>query len=362
LEASELTTSESFRAFLQSRAKEITTDSLTQSDELWVQTAGSSIDLVIGPYEVYDDGLLGIKTSYEAIVMVLHPMTFQLREFEAVAARLEHRLPGVVSSSEARPSVAIGVYDAIWVAGMTNMGSKLIAATLPNDEFVRAKFGSRLLLFRNVISAKFTPILVPLARRVLSREQLNLVQESPFLYHTLLHEMAHALSTGFVSRGSTVSDDTIHQSLREYYSTIEECRADLVGMVFLDLLADSGFLPDRLRTPAIVTFVVNILRIVRFGGGEDHGRAAAVTLSHLLRSKALMIDNDRKLSINTEMARNTIGRLAEHIQDIAVNGKYEDAAELVMKFAAVPSEIQSILQSVEEDVPTDLEFVQDPSL
>jgi hypothetical protein len=62
------------------------------------------------------------------------------------------------------------------------------------------------------------------------------------------------------------------------------------------------------------------------------------------------------------MARNTIGRLAEHIQDIAVNGKYEDAAELVMKFAAVPSEIQSILQSVEEDVPTDLEFVQDPSL
>src|SRR5262249_24243945 len=146
-------------------------------------------------------------------VMVRHPMTERLAEFEALAPELASRLPGAVAPPRERRRVVIGVYDVAFTAGMTNMGGKAIAATLPNDERVRATAGARLLLFRNVISAKFAPILKPLGERLLRPEQVHLIREEAFLAHTLLHEMAHALAAGFVGDGTT--ERTTNEALRE---------------------------------------------------------------------------------------------------------------------------------------------------
>ena len=360
LQAADFTSHDRFRAFLSSRAAELPTDSLRHSEALWVQTAGSPIDIAIGPYEVYDDALLGIKASYEAIVMVLHPMTARLRQFEALASQLEQRLHGAAAPPESRRRVAIGVYDVVYAAGMANRGSKMIAATLPNDEHVRKEFGSRLLLFRNIISAKFEPILKPLARGVLREDQLYLVQEDAFLYHTLLHEMAHALSAGFVRRGNQASDETIHQALKERYSTIEECRADLVGMVFLDFLAGLGLLPADISVAAAATFVVNKVRTVRFGAGEDHSRGSAIILSRLLRKGAIQADTDYRFRVDTRRAQPVIGEFAEEVQRICVNGDYDAAGRLIQSSASVPVELERLLPGL-ANVPTDVEFVFDRS-
>lgn len=360
LEASALVTHSSFQRYLRHRAAGLLTGSLTESEKLWIDVVDSPIDIAIGPYEVYDDGLLGLKTSYEATVMVRDAMTEQLLQFEKHAPELEKILPGAVASKETRRRFSIGVYDVVYTAGMTNMGGKAIAATLPNDEQVRSEVGARLLLFRNVISAKFGPILKPLGAQVLRGDQLNLVREEAFLYHTLLHEMAHALSTVFVREGNVTTNKTINDALRERYSTIEECRADLLGMVFLNLLVEHGLIAEETNTAAAVTFVVNSVRSLRFGGGDDYSKGAAIILSHLIRHQSVKGELDGALFVDVEGVQRSVADLAQIVQDIATHGDYDAAGRLIQNLGSIPPESERLLSRL-TNIPIDLEFVFDGS-
>lgn len=360
MKASELVTHQEFGDFLRARAKGLVSGSLTESEKRWINVAGSPIDIAIGPYEVYDDGLLGVKASYEATVMVRHEMSEQLTHFEEFAPQLERRLPGAIASGPNRRKFSIGVYDVVFTAGMTNMGGKAIAATLPNDESVRSEFGARLMLFRNVISAKFAPILKPLGTRILRKDQLDLVQEDAFLYHTLLHEMAHAVSTCFVTDGDSTGRQTINDALKERYSSIEECRADLLGMVFLNLGVENGLFAKGMNASAAVTFVVNSVRALRFGGGDDYSKGASIILSELLRRAAIRAESDGTLFVDAERVRVAVGDLAETVQDISARGDYDAAGALVQKYGSIPSEIERLLPRL-RDIPIDLEFAFDGS-
>jgi hypothetical protein len=354
-------TSHAFRDFLIARAKGLMTGELYQSERLWMAASSSPIDIAIGPYEVYDDGLLGVKASYEATVMVRHRMTEELAHFESMTPELERRLPGSVEPVESRRRFELGVYDVVFTAGMTNMGGKAIAATLPNDETIRSEVGARLLLFRNVIAAKFTPILKPIGERILRTDHFQLVREDVFLYHTLLHEMAHALSTCYVRRPHRGNPITINEALRERYSAIEECRADLLGMVFLNLLADRGLLPPAIKAAALVTFVVNNVRSLRFGAGDDYSRGAAVVLSTLFRGGSIRAERDGRLSIEPQKAEADIKSLAATLQGIATEGDYAGAGKLIEDLGSIPIEIDRMRGALAE-IPIDLEFLQaDPT-
>ncbi|MGO9605081.1 MAG: dipeptidyl-peptidase 3 family protein [Candidatus Binataceae bacterium] len=356
--ASQMVSYRPFRDFLIARAKGLMTGSLSESECLWIDASESPVDIAIGPYEVYDDGLLGVKASYEATVMVRHPMTEQLAQFESVAQELASSLPGSVESAETRRRFAVGVYDVAYAAGMTNMGAKAMAATLPNDEAVRSRVGARLMLFRNVISAKFAPILKPLAIRLLRSDQVRLVREDAFVYHTLLHEMAHALSSCYVREPKGGPAISINEALRERYATIEECRADLLGMVFLNLLAEQRFLLNDMKPAAAVTFVVNCVRSLRFGMGDDYSRGAAVILSYFKNNGSLNVDRGGRLSVNYSLVERHVRDLAGILQGIATSGDYQGAGVLIDKYGSIPEEIDRLRTGL-EDIPLDLEFLQE---
>ena len=358
-EASELATHRGFREFLRVRARDLVHGPLAESERRWIGVGDSPIDIAIGPYEVYDDALMGLKASYEATVMVRHPLTDELAELESAAPDLERRLPGAVSRSRSRRTFAIGVYDVAYAAGMTNMGSKAIAATLPNDERVRTDVGARLLLFRNVIAAKFAPILEPLAARILGEDQRSHVREDAFLAHTLLHEMAHAVGRNFVL-GQRGAERTINEALRERYSAIEECRADLIGLVFLDTLMRRRILPRTMRKAAAVTFVTGLIRTLRFGTGDDHSRGAAIILSQLLRTEAVSLNAYERLLVDARHFWVEIDALAQRVHGIAVHGDYGGAGKVLDDLGVIPATIAPLLPRL-TDVPVDVEFVFEDS-
>lgn len=361
VEASEFAGHEGFRAFLRARAKGLVSGNLRESDALWIGMADSPIDIAIGPYEVYDDALMGRKTSYEATVLVRHPLTERIRHFAMLAPDLEGEFPGAVASASARRRIALAVYDVVVTAGMSNMGGKAVAATLPNDERMRTEVGARLFLFQNVIRAKFAAILKPIAARVLGAEQIDLVSEEAFLHHTMLHEMAHAVGEGFVRRGATTTGATINEALGERYATIEECRADLVGLVSFDFLARRGAFGSGLAAKAAVTFVVSGVRTLRFGAGDDYSRTAAIILSRLLETRAIRLDSSGNLVVDVEAVYGGIADLAKTVQDIATRGDYQAAGELIGEMGDVPREIQRLLPRL-EGLPVDLEFVFEDGL
>lgn len=353
--ASEPATDAAFRRYLAARADGLCTGELQASERLWVDAASSPIDLVIGPHEVYDDALRGMKTSYEAAVLVRHALSERMTEFEGEARDLARDLPGAVADDPTEGKVRIGVYDMVFAAGMFNLGSKAIAVALPNDEHVRRDHGSRLLLFRNVIAAKFDAILAPLAAHVLAPAELDLVDRDAFLYQTLLHEAGHVIGSGFVQCGRRDSKTTIKDALGERYSTIEEARADLLGMRFLGALVARRTLPAELAETSAATFVVSSLRSVRFGDRSDHARAAAIALSQLHAAGAVRRDGDR-LRIDPARTQRTLDALAERVQAIASAGDYDAAGRLIADHSTTPPAIAELLVRT-TDVPVDLEFV-----
>lgn len=361
IRASREATHPGFARFLLARAEGLRSGSLWQSEAEWIDVGDSVIDIAIGPYEVYHDGLLGLKRSYEATVLVRHPFSNRLAELEAVTGELASMLPGAVAPLHERQRVVIGVYDVVFAAGATNIGAKPVAAMLPNDETVRREHGSRLLLFRNVMSAKFAPILKPIAERTMRLDQSTLVQQDAFVLHTLFHEMAHALvARADADEEHEGSGPTANERLRERYSTIEECRADLVGLVFLQRLAHRGAFSADVALQAVVTFVAGCLRVLRFGRDSDYARAAAITLSHLLASGAIEQDREDRLVVDVARTVAAVVDLAKQVQAIATDGDYEDAGALVARLGSLPRGIAAALAKL-DGLPIDLAFTFDPS-
>ncbi len=354
-EASEVASHDGFRRFLRARADGLVSGDLYPSEVLWLDVADSPIDIAIGPYEVYDDGLLGVKTSYEATVLVRHPSSETIAAFESVAPELERELPGAVEMDRSHRRIRIGVYDVAFAAGMTNMGSKAIAAMLPNDERVRAELGGRLLLFNNVIAAKFAAILEPVAARVFVPQQRSLVREDAFVIHTLLHETAHALGSCYVRRDGPTKQ-TINDLLRERYSAIEEARADILGLSFLVLLTQHRVFPAEVLEPAAVTFVASGVRSLRFGIGSEYAKSAAIALTRLVRDDAIVARAEKHLEVRPEVVHQSMRNLGSEIQRIATYGDYDAAGKLIEELGSIPREIGAALDLI-GNVPVDIEFV-----
>jgi hypothetical protein len=353
--AGETASHEGFRRYLRARAEGLFSGDLRESEILWIDEAQESpIDVAIGPYEVYDDDRMGLKAAYESTVLVRHSAR-ALDQLEAIAPEVERIVPGAMASAQRRQRVVVGVYDIVHAAGLTNMGGKAVAATLPNDEDIRTHYGTRLLLFRNVIAAKFEPIVKQIAERALRRDQLGHVREEAYLEHTMLHESAHAMSAGFVLRDGALTATTINEALRERYSTIEECRADLVGMVYLDILTQRGVFSPEMRVAAAVTFVTNLMRSLRFGVGDAYSEGAAITLSYLLKNGGVSFDADGRLAVDVEETHRRLRELAARVQAIATRGDYAAAGELIGTLANMPPEAARLLKQL-DGVPVDLEF------
>src|SRR5580658_6632466 len=69
-EAATLSDDPAFAKFLRLRADALLTDDYYASDIAWLDLENPKFDVVFAPYEVYDDSLLGVKTTYGASVMI----------------------------------------------------------------------------------------------------------------------------------------------------------------------------------------------------------------------------------------------------------------------------------------------------
>jgi len=65
-EAAKLTNNKSLKKYLNSRADAFLSNDYFQSDMNWVDLKDHLIEIVIGPYEVYEDKLMGYKAAFES--------------------------------------------------------------------------------------------------------------------------------------------------------------------------------------------------------------------------------------------------------------------------------------------------------
>ena len=108
-------------------------------------------------------------------------------------------------------------------------GVQTSAFNLPNDERVREAKGSKKVLLKNVMEAKFRQSGRPVAERVIDPGQAGKVSFDAYFNHTLFHELAHGLGPGII-RGPDGKRVEARLLLKNLYSPIEECKADVLGV------------------------------------------------------------------------------------------------------------------------------------
>jgi len=361
-EAAQLSVHGGLKKYLSLRAEALLSGDFFESDMAWVDLTDNVLDIVIGPIETYEDRLLGLKASYEGIVLIRDfKETRKLKVYQQHIPNLERNLPvpRVYKKSKPAPLAPIGVFTTVFVSGEANAGVKSIAFSLPNDERVREQKGARAIQQKNIILAKFEKILVPISQRLIREDQQPLIDGEAFFTNILLHELAHPLGLNYVRGQEGV---TVRQALKDYYGLIEEAKADVVGLYNVRYFVRKGVIPAEKERSFYVTYLASIFRSVRFGATEAHAKANVIEFNYLAREGAFNFDPaSGKYWVNFNRIRSAIKKLAAELLMIEGDGNYKKAQHLVQNFGKIPSHVQRSLKQL-ADIPVDVEFVFDPEL
>ncbi|KOH45770.1 dipeptidyl-peptidase 3 family protein [Sunxiuqinia dokdonensis] len=326
------------------------TGDLKQFDEYsisWVNELDGMVDFVNGFIEVYGDPL-GMKGSWESIVnykdvegtkratilsenaqwFETHsPVadSFKKKEVKGVSAKVIHV---AMLGGDCYPHTPIGI-------------------NLPNAEWIREEYGSKSVTIENITKSYFLDSLGNgmLEEFAESAEEVERAQTYGYLagnLHTDLHEcLGHG--SGKMMPGVKPED------LKNYYSTLEETRADLFALYYVldEKLLDLGLVPSMETGKAEYDAYLRnglITQLTRIEPGKDleeshmrnrqliakwafeQGQADGVVDWMKREGKSYLKINDY------QKLRELFGQLLAEVQRIKSEGDLQAAAQLVENY------------------------------
>ncbi|MGV6861793.1 MAG: dipeptidyl-peptidase 3 family protein [Putridiphycobacter sp.] len=198
----------------------------------WAGATEGDIDYIQGFVEVYGDPL-GMRGSYESIV--------QIKDFEA-SDRMKVLADNAqwfedhssIMDEHKKPNVKGVTYNVVNVAGESGDASPStpIGVNLPNSNWIRSTHGSKSVSLGNIVEAYNEAggegLLNEFANDEEEIERAKAHAKLASKLHTAMHEViGHA--SGKLNKGVGTPKET----LKNYSSTLEEARADLVALYFL---------------------------------------------------------------------------------------------------------------------------------
>ncbi len=354
-DAAEHADNPSLERFLRLRAESFLTDDYFDSEIAWMRLEDNLIEPTIGPYEVYEDGLFGYKASFESFIGFKDPVASEL--LAGLAARLpalERALPipdehKYLDRDFTSP---ISVIDLVYGAGETRPGVQTIAFNLPNDARVRETEGSKKVMLRNVIRAKFETNLKPIAEQVLVPEQAGRIGFEPYFTRVLVHELAHGLGPDYVTGDP---DLTVNKALQEHYSALEEAKADAVGTHSLGVLVDKGDYSRDFYEEVLIDHVADMFRCVRFGATEAHGLGCLTQFNYLRGAGAITYDEvSGRFAANLETMPAAMSELAGQYLLLQATGDRDGAGAFLERYGKMSPEMAAALERLDGVVPVDI--------
>ncbi|MBT5151497.1 MAG: dihydrofolate reductase, partial [Flavobacteriales bacterium] len=324
------------------------TGDLTKWDDYniaWVKTTGGDVDYINGFVEVYNDPM-GYRGSYETVVQV---KDFDASKRMAVVADnvqwFEDHSP--IMDDHKKESVVGVSYKIVTVAGEAGDASPStpIGVNLPNANWIRVEHGSKSVSLGNIEDAYHASAGKGMAQEfgfsTTHNERAEKYGELGSKMHTALHEVVgHA--SGKINPGV----GTPKQTMKNYSSTLEEARADLVALYFIldDKMQEIGLMENK--EPGYAEYdnymsngIMLQLRRILPGDDieEDHmrnrqlvaswaferGREENVVERKVIDGKTYFVVNDY------EKLRGYFGELLREIQRIKSEGDFEAGRNLV---------------------------------
>ena len=361
-EAAKLADSPEFSTYLKLRAVALVSDEFQISDMNWMDMKDNDIDLVIGPIETYEDLLFGIRAAYESYVLVKDKAwSDRLSRYTDFLPALQEGLPVPDEYKWETPGTDsdLNAYEVIYYGGQSNAGSKTIAINLPNDEEVQLAKGTRRLQLKNAMQAKFDKILEPIADVLVDESQRRHVTFDAFFANTMFHEVAHGLGIKNTIDGSS----TVREALLDLASSMEEGKADVLGLYMITELNKQGELGDVEIMDYYVTFMSSIFRSTRFGASSAHGKANMVRFNFFTEMGAFVRDPETgKYTVDFEAMQNAMTELSRLLLTLQGDGDYDGAAELTNTKGVIGAQLQEDLDRLTAaGIPVDIVFKQGTS-
>jgi hypothetical protein len=353
-EAAALTSAPTLQKFLTARADAFLSNDYYASDVAWMEL-DAAIEPTIGPYEVYEDEWFNAKAAFEAFITVRDDdATAKLQSFSGRLQELEDALPIDPQYRNAKlgSMAPIRVVNVVFAAGDANRGVQTAAFNLPNDERVVREKGSKRVMLKNMQDAKFTKVLLPIAKVALPVAEQKEVSFDAFFTHILMHELMHGLGPHNITVGGKAT--TVRQELKETYSAIEEAKADISGLWALDQLADKSHIDAAIARHMYTTFLASSFRSIRFGVNEAHGRGIAIQINSLLDAGAFKVLPDGTFTVDDGKIGEAVTALTREIMTLQAEGSYVKAKSMVDRLGVVRPEVQKVLDRL-TTVPVDIE-------
>jgi len=364
-EAANLTDNASLKKFLSLRADAFLSNDYYESDVAWMDL-DAPIDITIGPYETYNDELFGYKAAFEAFVNLRDDEgTAKLSAFAQHLQEIEDNLP--IDPRYRNPKLGaaapLRVVDEILSAGDGNHGVATAAYNLPNDDRVVHQRGSKRVMLKNVQEAKFRTVLLPIARKMLSRQAMVDVSFDSFFTHIVAHELMHGLGPHQIQVQGR--DTTAREELKELFSAIEEAKADVTGLFALQYMMDhakemslTSVLPSdaAAQRQLYTTYLASMFRSLRFGLNDAHGKGMAIQFNYLLDKGAFSQYEDGTFALNIEKFKHGVRDLDHDLLTLEAEGNYDGAKKMSDEMGVVRPALRGALDSL-QGIPTDIDLV-----
>jgi dipeptidyl-peptidase-3 len=312
----------------------------------WLKATEGNIDYIQGFVEVYNDPL-GARGSYEGVVQIKDfDMSAKMEKISKNAQWFEDNSP--LMPAHKKKNVVGVTYKTVIVAGESGDSSPStpIGVNLPNADWIRAEHGSKSVSLGNIVDAyNNAGGKGKLKEFANDEEEIALdhkYAELSYKLHTALHEVVgHA--SGQINPGVGTPKET----LKSYASTMEEGRADLVGLYYLynPKLQELGLVEDWKKTGMAEynSYIRNGLmtQLVRLEPGAD------IEEAHMRNRQwvsAWVFEKGKKDNVIEKLTRNgktyfnitnyeklheLFGELLKETQRIKSEGDYNAAKALV---------------------------------
>jgi len=312
---------------------------------LWVQDTESMVDYINGFIEVYLDAM-GQKGEYEGGIFFKDMAGKKLMDdLAANALYYEQRMPwdDKYKKSEIKAPEANSIISIVGTGGLGPLSPSGI--NLPNEQAIREEYSYKNVVLKNVRTARSNAVgSISIDEFALEedREAMKKYGEINSLAEVAMHEVI-GHGSGKVSPDLTTDPQAI---LGDYYSAMEEARAELVALhhIFDEKTVELGIVPNResAETSYKAYAMSDLLLLRRITTGDvitdDHMKGTHLIVQYNMQKvgaiEKVNVEGKSYYKVtDIEKMREGVAELLAELMRIKAEGDYDALKNLIDTYA-----------------------------